>query len=51
MSDLNPCFALKYSHQVAEFITLTVPTDFMGEELYNQPGYMKDCQATLPKKI
>jgi hypothetical protein len=45
MSDLNPCTALKYLHQVAELITLKVAPDFMGEVLYNQPGYIKDCQA------
>jgi hypothetical protein len=51
MSDLNPWTALKYLHQVAELITLKVATDFMGKALYNQPGYMKDCQARYQRKI
>jgi hypothetical protein len=51
MSDLSPCTALKYLHQVAELITLKVAPDFMGEALYNQPGYMKDCQARYRRKI
>jgi hypothetical protein len=51
MSDLNPCTALKCFHQVAELRTLKVATDFMGKALYNQHGYMKDCQARYRRKI